>query len=325
MNRIAVCLAASLVAALVACTASSEEEMPVGETNDGVTSSSQLNGAGMAEGTYALTFDDGPGGRTEELANWLGDRGIVATFFINGKNAPGRQAALDAVIARGHILANHTQNHENMRELYGADLYAAVADTDAVIRERQPNGPWLLRAPYGAWNTRVSTELNASDMSKYAGSIFWDVGGELTATTGADWACWSEGLSVDDCAQRYMTEMRSRGRGIILMHDTHARTTDMTKIIVETFGASKFVSITNAPAVASAVGNVVPTPPPPPGPPPPAPPPPASGCGNVDYIGYCETPTKIVWCEDGALKSKECAAGNTCKYQDARVGWNCIP
>jgi peptidoglycan/xylan/chitin deacetylase (PgdA/CDA1 family) len=313
MNRIVAFASASLVAALVACSSSTDDE-PVGESNSSVTTPSQLNGAGMAQGTYALTFDDGPGARTEELANWLGDRGIVATFFINGKNVPGHEAALDAVIRRGHILANHTQNHEDMRDLYGGALYAAVADTDAYIAPRQPNGPWLLRAPYGAWNTRVSNEINASAMSKYVGSIFWDVGGELTATTGADWACWGQGVSIGDCASLYLNEMSTRGRGIILMHDVHAKTIDMAKAVVESIGVSRFVPITSAPAIAAAVGNVAPPPPSQP----------AGGCGDLDYIGRCDG-TKVVWCEDDVVKSKDCAdQGKRCAYQDDRIGWNCM-
>ncbi|MBX3189730.1 MAG: polysaccharide deacetylase family protein [Labilithrix sp.] len=239
-----------------ACGGAPEEE--TGSSADEVTSAGQLGGSDMPAGSYALTFDDGPGPRTEELANYLGDRGIVGTFFINGRNAPAYESALVAIKARGHILANHTQNHEDMRTLQSGALYRAVADTDAVIARHQPAGPWLLRAPYGAWDGRVSGELNATAMSKYVGSIFWNVGGALSATTGADWACWGNGLAVDDCANRYMSEMRAKGRGIILIHDSHGRSVDMTKTIVESLeGSVRFVPLTDAPQIASAIGEPV--------------------------------------------------------------------
>ena len=281
-----------------------------------VTSAGQLGGSDMAPGEYALTFDDGPGARTEELANWLGDRGIVAAFFINGKNAPGRESALAAIKARGHILANHTQNHEDMRNLVGGALYHAVADTDAIIAQYQPSGPWLLRAPYGAWDGRVSSELNGTEMRKYVGSIFWNVGGQLTATTGADWNCWSAGVAVDDCGQRYMNEMQTRGRGIVLMHDTHSATIDMTKMIVEHMGAEHFVSILRAPQVASAVGGDTggATPPPPP----------AAGCGDLTYKGFCEK-NKLTWCDNGVKKTFECTTNNkVCNLVDANEGHDCV-
>jgi len=319
MKNASVVLGAALLSGLVGlvgCSKGASDDEAVAAPE--VTSADQLGGRDMAAGTYSLTFDDGPGPRTEELANYLGDKGIVATFFINGKNAPGREAALDAIKARGHILANHTQNHEDMKGLYDGALYHAVADTDAVIAQYQPQGPWLLRAPYGSWDVRVSSELNESDMKKYVGSIFWNVGGQLTESTGADWDCWNKGLAVDDCGGRYLSEMQTRGRGIILMHDTHSQTIDMTKMIVEQFGAEHFVSILNAPQVAAGVGVA---PPPSPRPPPPAP---NTGCGNVDYKGNCEK-NKLTWCENGQLKTAECAErGKVCSLVNATEGHDCV-
>ena len=89
-------LAASLLA--VACSAETlpeDEGAPLdGDGNvseDELVSERQLMGSDMAQKHIALTFDDGPGGRTAELANYLGDERVVAAFFINGKNVPGRQ------------------------------------------------------------------------------------------------------------------------------------------------------------------------------------------------------------------------------------------
>jgi hypothetical protein len=160
-------------------------------------------------------------------------------------------------------------------------------------------------------------------MRKYVGSIFWNVGGQLTDTTGADWACWSNGVAVDDCAGRYMSEMSAKGRGIILMHDTHSKTIDMTKLIVEQLGASHFVGITSAPQIAAAVG-VIPdngggaTPPPPP------PPPPSAGCGDVDYKGFCEK-NNLTWCENGVLKTADCVSkSKVCSWKSDTEGHDCV-
>lgn len=51
---------------------------------------------------------------------------------------------------------------------------------------------------------------------------------------------------------------------------------------------------------------------------------PAATCGDVGYHGYCDG-TRVVWCEDGALKQKDCAAdARTCAWQDDNVGYNCV-
>lgn len=310
-------LAASTAAWAIGCERSGEEDVASSEGE--ITTGGQLDGSDMPPGRYALTFDDGPGPRTEELANWLGDRAIQATFFINGRNVPGRESALAAIKARGHLLANHTQNHVDMRSLSGDALYRAVADTDAIIARYQPEGPWLLRAPYGSWDARVSRELNATDMSKYVGAIFWNIGGALTTSTAADWACWSYGLGVADCADRYITEMATRGRGIILMHDVHSKTVDMVKLIVERVGAVAFVPITSAQRIEASIvvsqGHDG-TPPPPPSP--------ESGCGDVDYAGRCDKNT-LMWCEDGVRKTVDCATrGKVCSWKNDAEGHDCV-
>lgn len=229
-------------------------DTPDGDGNvseDELVSEMQLRGSDMAQKHISLTFDDGPGGRSAELANYLGDQSIPSAFFINGKNVPGRQSVIDTIVRRGHTLANHTQNHEQMTRLTGNALFKAVADTDEVIKTSQPQGPFLLRAPYGAWNTRVSEELNLTSMKKYVGSIFWDVGGQLTATAAADWDCWGRGVTVQRCADLYLQEIRAKKRGIVLMHDVHSKTVDMVKIMVPVLKAEGFIfdKVEEAPAV----------------------------------------------------------------------------
>ncbi len=250
-------------ASLAACSAETGELEETALDGDGnvseeeLVSEVQLNGSGMAQKHLALTFDDGPGGRSAELANYLGDQGVTAAFFINGKNVPGRQTVIDTIVQRGHTLANHTQNHEQMTRLSGPALFKAVADTDEIMKRAQPAGPFMLRAPYGAWNGRVADELNRSDMKKYVGSIFWDVGGALTATAAADWDCWGRGVTVERCAALYLQEIRTKKRGIVLMHDVHSRTVDMVKIILPVLKSEGYVfdKTQDAPAVKRAIAS----------------------------------------------------------------------
>ena len=56
----------------------------------------------------AITFDDGPGKYTGELLDGLAERGIHATFFVNGVNAAGWPETLQRIVRDGHQLANHT-------------------------------------------------------------------------------------------------------------------------------------------------------------------------------------------------------------------------
>ncbi len=229
-----------------------------GKSEDAVVTERQLFGNELPEKTISLTFDDGPGARTVELSEFLAAQGIKATFFINGKNVPGHQAAIDSIIGRGHVLANHTQNHLQLTKLSSDKVIKEVTDTDVTVARFQPNGPFLLRAPFGAWNGSTARAVNGTDMKKYVGSIFWDIGGDLTATTAADWACWGKGISVDRCGSLYMNEIHTKKKGIVLMHDIHNKSVDMIKAMVPTLKAEgyKFAAITDVPSVKRALGAV---------------------------------------------------------------------
>ena len=146
-------LALSATAAGCAADPSAASDVDVAVAGDGNTneqdliSEHQLVGNELPPHTVALSFDDGPGERTIELTEYLAAQGLPATFFINGMRVPGRQAAIDAVVNRGFLLGNHTQNHLQLTNLGAGQLASEVALTDAIITAAQPDGPFLFRAP----------------------------------------------------------------------------------------------------------------------------------------------------------------------------------
>ncbi|OGQ26852.1 MAG: hypothetical protein A2138_13695 [Deltaproteobacteria bacterium RBG_16_71_12] len=59
---------------------------------------------------------------------------------------------------------------------------------------------------------------------------------------------------------------------------------------------------------------------------PPAPPPPSTvdACDGLDWFGACDG-AQLRWCENGALRSADCAAsGQVCGWQDDTIGNNCL-
>ncbi|MBM3381856.1 MAG: polysaccharide deacetylase family protein [Betaproteobacteria bacterium] len=224
-------------------------------------SGSQLYGTGMADGTLSLTFDDGPGPRTAELSRYLKEEGVQATFFIQGSAAAAYPEVLKQLHADGHRLANHTYSHPRMTT--ATDPVTEVRRTDELIKKYVTDGVFLFRAPYGDWNGKVATVLNSAGLTKYVGSIFWDIGGVRTEgtdkrlNTAADWACWAFNDSVETCADGYMNEIRDLGRGIVLMHDMHSRTVDMVKNMVPRLKNERyrFVSLESIPTVSAALAR----------------------------------------------------------------------
>jgi peptidoglycan/xylan/chitin deacetylase (PgdA/CDA1 family) len=223
--------------------------------DDELVAERQLNGSELPDKTISLTFDDGPGRRTSELADFLAQNGVKGAFFINGMKVPGRQAAVDRIVGRGHLLANHTQNHKQLTSLSASRIASEITETDAIIAKVQPQGPWLVRAPFGAWNGTVARAVNATPMQKYVGSIFWDEGGQLTTNAAADWDCWGKGVSVERCSDLYLQEIRRKKKGVVLMHDIHDKTVDMVKRILPTLIAEgfKFAPLTEVPSIKRAI------------------------------------------------------------------------
>jgi peptidoglycan/xylan/chitin deacetylase (PgdA/CDA1 family) len=244
-----------------------------GESNVQDFTGPQLMGHGMAAGTVSLTFDDGPGPRTAELSRFLKNEGVQATFFVQGNNAAQYPEVIKQLQQDGHLIANHSYTHPRMTQ--SSDPVAEVRRTDELIKSYVDKGHFLFRAPYGDWSSRVATVLNSAGLTKYVGSVFWDIGGERveradkTLSAAADWACWSYGDSVEKCLGGYMNETRELNRGIVLMHDVHSRTIDMTKLMVKQLKQEgfDFIRTDDAPSVVAGLerrtdkgGSPLPTP-----------------------------------------------------------------
>jgi peptidoglycan/xylan/chitin deacetylase (PgdA/CDA1 family) len=91
-----------------------------------------------------LSFDDGPHPEAtpfvlEQLSNFV----AKASFFCIGKNVQLYPKIYDAILAAGHVVGNHTQNHmngwKNTTENYITDIQEATKVMDSN----------LFRPPYG--------------------------------------------------------------------------------------------------------------------------------------------------------------------------------
>lgn len=237
--------------------------------------STQLTGAGMDAKTLSFTFDDGPGPRTLELSRYLRDEGIQAAFFVNGKMLTGGTQILADLVADGHVIANHTQTHADLTSLGASAVVSEVDQTDALIAPFVPDNRFMFRPPFGAFNDTTISALESSSMSKYAGPILWDIGDQMGPQQAADWACWGTNgetpISVQQCGDLYLTEIRQKSNGIVLMHDPYfigndpaaGGTVDMVKYMVPILKSEgfKFQRVDMVPMVASVLPPLT-TPPP---------------------------------------------------------------
>lgn len=83
--------------------------------------------AGFTGKLIAITFDDGPGAYTAMLLDELAARDVKATFFVSGYRAKGYPETLGRIVAEGHQLASHTQNHENLNTLSSSKIASEIS------------------------------------------------------------------------------------------------------------------------------------------------------------------------------------------------------
>lgn len=174
-----------------------------------------LSGSNLPSKTLCFTFDDGPGSHTLDIAKYLFDEGIPATFFVVGKYAVHHPEILNTLIEWNHTVGNHTYDHPDLPYYVSVngDIQDQVLRTAAVLPASK-NDTIFFRAPYGKWSAEVSTELNSNLLSalNYVGPIHWEVGG-------VDCWYWLQGKSVDEATETYIADIEKAGKGIVVFHD----------------------------------------------------------------------------------------------------------
>ncbi len=119
-----------------------------------------------AQKVLYLTFDDGPHPvATPFVLDELKKHEAKATFFCIGKNVLENDAVYQRIIAEGHTVANHTNNHLNgwktTDEIYLDNIYEA---------SKHINSP-LFRPPYG----RIKKNQGRTLLAKGFKIVMWDV------------------------------------------------------------------------------------------------------------------------------------------------------
>ena len=209
----------------------------------------QLDGRAFPAHVVALTWDDGPDIGTRALAEYLRKERVSATFFVVGEwvsgvsSDPGAGTGVFAsgaaplpllgdLVALGHRLGNHTENHTLLWGVPSAMVRAQLAHNQRRIDPFLENELALFRAPGGAWNGDDTDALAAEPaLAELMGPVRWDVDRK-------DWEaslwCSSE-RPARECepaapgrqlrvrpqvvAARYVEAVEAAGRGIVLLHD----------------------------------------------------------------------------------------------------------
>lgn len=96
----------------------------------------------------ALTFDDGPGRWTAEIAAVFERHECHATFFLRGPAVEERSEQVAALAAAGHELGNHLWSHSDSTTLSRDDLRDELQRTADAVEAAGGPRPDLVRPPY---------------------------------------------------------------------------------------------------------------------------------------------------------------------------------
>lgn len=169
-------------------------------------------------GTIYLTFDDGPGGYTENILNTLDKYGVKATFFVTNQ-FPKYQNLIKEEYNRGHLIAIHTYSHKYKTMYSSVDAYLDDFNRmfDIVVAQTGVE-PKYFRFPGGTSN-RVSN-VKMSELAR----IMTEKG-----FTYYDWDVDSGDSHGKKATKEYIINMIKKqitgnGEYIVLMHDMQKNT-----------------------------------------------------------------------------------------------------
>ena len=156
--------------------------------------------ADRASRLVALTFDDGPGIYSRQIAATLRRARARATFFVVGERLTWWRGALQAEASVG-VIGDHTWTHARLASLGPAGLRREIGRTRAAEIERTGRRIMLFRPPYGVRTAAADAYVRHLGMAQ----VLWDVADSAVGI---------------------------RGGSIVLLHETRPQTLPLLRAIL---------------------------------------------------------------------------------------------
>lgn len=202
------------------------------------------------ERTLVLTFDDGPHpDSAEPLLDVLKALDVKATFFVVGGRVKARPDIVRRMLAEGHEVGNHTEDHQRLHELSDARIAEELRGCEADVRAATGHGMTLMRPPGMRFTPAV---LAVARSQGYVTVDYNNVAGDYVPNGGVSDLTPEEasayGLDKATIVER--VERQLKPGTIILLHD-NAVTLSAVPEIVARARAQGYRFITTAEMLAS--------------------------------------------------------------------------
>lgn len=153
----------------------------------------------------ALTFDDGPSGKTPQLLDYLREKDVKVTFFLVGNRINEFKNTVQQEVKDGHEIGYHSYSHKMQPQLSNAQIISDFEKSNNLLKDLTGAEFTVWRTPGGDYNQRV---LDCIDLPH----IYWSV----------DTRDWDHRNTY----RVYSSVIGSSDGAIVLMHDLYSSTVD---------------------------------------------------------------------------------------------------
>ena len=170
------------------------------------------------EKKVALSFDAAWGNEdTQKILEILAKHNVHATFFMTGGWVDSHPEDVKAILAGGHDLGNHSENHKNMSQISNDDKEQELMKVHEKVKNLTGYEMFLFRPPYGDYDNDVIK--TATKCGYYP--IQWDV-------DSLDW----KDYGVDSIVNTVCSNKHLGNGSIILCHNGAKFTADALDTLI---------------------------------------------------------------------------------------------
>ena len=176
------------------------------------------------EKVIALTFDAAWGAdKTQGILDIMAEYGAKGTFFLVGFWIDKFEEETKTIAKAGFDIGNHSKNHLNMPKLSEDAIRDEIAYVNDKVLELTGKKPTYFRAPYGDYDNKLMTVLEAEGMT----GVQWSI-------DSLDW----KGLSAKQIYERVVPKAKSGD--IVLFHNNSDHVLDALPMVLTGLRAAGF-------------------------------------------------------------------------------------
>lgn len=157
------------------------------------------------EPKISISFDAAWGNDdTSKILEVLKKHQVHATFFMTGGWVESYPDDVKAILADGHDLGNHSENHKNMSQLSEEEIQSELMTVHNKVKELTGYDMFLFRPPYGDYDNEMIQTVKGCNYYP----IQWSI-------DSLDW----KNYGVEDIINRVCNSDKLQGGAIILCHN----------------------------------------------------------------------------------------------------------